>query len=199
MTLRSRFIICLSILSVCLLSCGRGTITDETRDLTWFHLKDRTQFRGELIGVIDDSVISEPENARSYRILHYSQIDAIVFQTTGPNKAVSSAVGTVAGSVLGGLAGMLGGMLVGVAIEFGYTPDGPQILFAEHGGYGAISAGATVGGILGIIGGGYAGYLMGSSDYSEEAILLHRQSDLEKLLPYSKFQQPDSVRRYRGY
>jgi hypothetical protein len=166
-------------------SCSAKFDTPEARRNTAFFLRDTTEVHGELLALIQDSVVilrsdlGEIESVRTIKSLHYKAVEFVVFRNDA-SAVLNGLGGTLAGTFLGAL----GGLALGSLGDKG----------GHGGGWGGI-IGFFYGGILG----GIIGLVQGVSSGTNEVVAIEQAQDLERLLPFVRFNDAIELRRFRRY
>jgi hypothetical protein len=146
-----------------------------------FYLKDSTEVRGELLALIDDSLIIKPATDTSaFRSIWKYQVESVVFYNRK-----SPIIGGIMGTIGGTLAGALGGLALGYLVD---PPNG------HMSGWGALIGffmGASVGSVTGLV----LGIISGMND----TVWIEDAESREELLEYTRFKEERSLRAYRGY
>lgn len=180
----ARIVLLFPLLIFALQSCSKFETPDAKRN-TAFFLRDTTDMTGELLGMIDDSLIvlrsdlGEVESLRTMKSIHYREVNFVIFRNDA-----SSLLNGGFGLLLGGLTGGLTGLFIGASTN----TEGLE------GSLNAI-AGFLIGGNLG----GLTGLIIGLISGANETIQVYRKEDLDDLLPFTRFKDPHELRRFRGF
>lgn len=187
-----RSILPLLLCGILLESCASDFTSQESRENTWFYLHDSMQFRAELIGVVRDSIVVIPwDTALIVRTIAANDVEVVVLSNAA-SELINVVGGVVGGAIAGGLVGTGLGKLSDRSIN--YNSDYPQIIFAEHSGWGALT-----GLLLGAPAGAIAGLFVAIVQSSDTDIWMDDDNALERLRGFARFGSEMEARRFRGY
>jgi hypothetical protein len=174
------------LLGLCALqSCSPKFDTPEAKRNTAFFLRDTTEMHGELLAVMQDSIVvlrsdlGEIDSLRTIKSLYYKDVEFVVFRNDA-----SAVVNGIGGTLAGTFLGALGGLGLGSIADKG----------GHGGGWGGI-IGFFYGGILG----GIIGLVQGVSSGTNEVVAIEQVQDLERLQPFVRFNDAIELRRFRRY
>jgi hypothetical protein len=164
----------LLVLAINLASCYSSR---ESRENTLVELRNGSQFRTELLGISNDSLVYIPtEPSTRFETMHYSGIHRVRLHNT--------ASPTITG-ILGSLSLGLIGAYLGASIDH------------SAGGGGDYSG--LVGGVVGLAAGLVGGAFLGAAAIYDVDIPVKRAQDLYSLYPYCRYDSPEKLRAARGY
>jgi hypothetical protein len=146
---------------------------------TQFVLRDKSILYGDLMGVLQDSVIVQDAYYFRFTALHFEDLRAVRIEKPGSPvlKGVGSALG---GAGLGGLVGCGLGELISIKGP-GHNPTARALFI------GTVSIGLIGGAIIGVV-----------SAHDRE-IVIEQKSDLLGLESFARFSNEEDLRNYRGY
>jgi hypothetical protein len=166
-------------------SCSPKFNTPEARRSTMFYLRDTSEMRGELMAVIQDSIIlirsdtSELDPLKVIRSLHHNDLEFVVFHNE-------------ASTLLNGVGAMIGGAMIGGVGGVGLGT------LTDRGGHSG-GWGGLIGGFFGVSVGAVSGLVIGLVSGMNHVVEIDSRDDLEEMREFARFKDAIELKQYRGY